>query len=179
MIRARSQLVHIVPLAVALAGCAALSPPAPDWPAGLPPRVYFERVHAADPLNSRLQPREEYLLWVRRFYLGWMLAPVGWNAAAERLLEDLPPPRYRVLAARLALLAQLVASEWAKHERARRIDTKMLRVWAAVARRARASGRLGAALDVVIADVIGVLDGELAPEAIRPLRYRAFIRGDG
>lgn len=179
MIRARPQLLRVVPLAVALAGCAALRPQAPEWPAGLPPRAYFERVHAADPLNARLQPRDEYLLWVRRFYLGWMLAPAGWNATAERLLQDVPPPRYRVLAARLAYLGQLVASEWAKHERARRIDTRMLRVWAAVARRARAAGRLETALDEVIGDVLDLLDGALAPEAIRPARYRGFIRRVG
>jgi hypothetical protein len=100
------------------------------WPDSVPARDYFDVVYAADEDNQAVQSREEYLLWVLRFYEGWELYGRGWKHVTEDVLRDVDDPNeYRELADRLADVGLLIAAEWSKKSERRRIRTPQLSVW--------------------------------------------------
>jgi hypothetical protein len=149
-------------LAALVSGCAGLLRPAEEWSSKIPaevaseipPKGYFVEAYHRDHSNEQLQSQEEYLIWVLRFYRGWGLAPMGWLGFEQEFLQDASPQRHAGLKAELQSLGKLVSSEWAKHERVRRIDSRMLLVWSDVLQEAKRQTKEQKSLQVIAQDVI-------------------------
>jgi hypothetical protein len=158
--------------AALLAGCALLSGREdPAWPAGLPERALFENVYRADPLNARLQTEDEYLGWVRRFYLGSDLYPYGFRDLESLVLGETPARDADRVGLKLRRLGRSIAADWAKHRDADHITTAILALWAGALQTAAPMGRSEALLDQIEADVRALLAGQLDPAAIASGRY--------
>lgn len=153
-----------------LAGCAVPSVEEPDWPRDIPMRAYYIRVYEADPDNQTRQTLEDYLVWVRRFYDGYSVAP-GWRRSEVQLMKGLTEEQVRLLAPRLAYLGHIMSSEWAKHNEGRNIETNMLSLWGRVMLKAKKDEQLDATLDRLTEDVIALIRGELDPKEITSKRY--------
>ncbi len=158
-------------LAVLVAGCATAPPTEEHWPRSIPPRASYEQLHALDAANGEVEPLEEYLRWVTRFYEGWGPFPYGWNAMTESALEAVPEERYALVVAKLDYLGQLISGEWAKSRARTRIPNRALAAWAQAMNEAIERGEVEALLERAIADVESVLAGELDGDKIRPERY--------
>lgn len=159
---------------VILSGCAAVLVDRDEsWPDGVPPRAYYERVWNSDPRLRDLQPREQYLAWVLRFYSGTFLVP-GWTRRQAEIVACLTPDQARLAEPDLELLGQVISSEWSKHDSIRRISSRTLAIWGEVLAEARDGGRLTPALDRIRDDVRGLLQGDLEPSAITHSRYHAL-----
>ena len=154
-------------LLLVLTGCA--SAPAP-WPADLPPRVVFLAAWEADVPNQALQTRDDYLLWVERFYTGYNLAP-GWLDVTRETLALIQEAERPDVAQRLGGLGTRIAAEWAKDNSVRRIATRHAAVWRDALVEAIAQADLLAYLARVEADVTALLGGELDPDAVVFERY--------
>lgn len=144
-----------------------------EWPQGIPPRGYYERLYRSDPANQSLQTELEYLTWVRRFYLGSDIYPFGYQDITEAVLGDTSAKRYSVLERKLRLVGKTISGEWAKHKSVKRVTTRMLSVWAQAIQNSVATGRSEAMVDLVAADVRRLLSGDLSPEAVISGRYGA------
>jgi len=154
-------------LILLLTACASL----PErWPEGAPPRAYFEEVYAADARNRQLEARDDYLLWVSRFYSG--VPPVaGWLDLSEAVLATLTEPERGGVAARLLELGAKISSDWAKSNELRVIDNRVGNVWRAALDEALNQGDIEGFLDRLEADVDALLSGELDAEQVRFERY--------
>jgi len=156
-------------LMAALAACAVRAPE-PDWPAGIPPRALFEAEWRNSPDNRPLQSREEYLLWVTRFYTGYGAVP-GWLSMTAQVLQRIPSVEHDAIEARLLELGGRIGAEWAKDNSVRLLSTRSAGVWRDALLEALARNELNAYLDRLAADVEALLAGELHNDAIRFERY--------
>jgi hypothetical protein len=107
---------------------------------------------------------------VESFYRGSVLVP-GWTRRQVSLVGLLGPDESRLAEPELTRLGQLLSSEWAKDNRIRRISSEELAVWGGVLSEACRRGTAMAALDTIGADVRGLLDGRLDPDAVTRDRY--------
>lgn len=146
----KSAAIAAAALSLAL-GCAAPAVRTADWPAELPPRDLFVRAWHDDAENRALQPLDDYLGWVVRFHAGSVLAP-GWTGATRDLLRGLASEERTALEVRLDALGRLLAAEWAKDNRRRRIDSVRISQWASDLRSARREGLTLETLDRIARD---------------------------
>ena len=163
---------------LAAVGCASVSVEPASWPAGLPPRAYYESTWEAASKDRPAEPFEQYLAWVVRFYRGAGLVP-GWTSLQEKLTAGLEPDEAGLLAPRLSCLAQTISAEWARPNEQRRVSSEMLRTWGRFLQQAKGQGKAIAAADRVLADVTAPPRGELEPAAISADRYRDTIATAG
>ena len=89
----------VFPLLLWLGGCATEIDEL-VWPEMAYPRDYFEAAYEEDDLAQQYQTREDYLLWVTRFYNGFSIAP-GWISLTEQVKERLDEPYRSEVALRL------------------------------------------------------------------------------
>jgi hypothetical protein len=151
-------------------GCGSIPVEPAGWPAGLPPRAYYESAWEASGENREIETFEEYLTWVGRFYKGTPVS-LGWTGVSEKVLADLEPEEARILAPRLACLGQTVSAEWAKDNEYRRVSTEVLRLWVRVLVQAKGHGKALVATDWLLSDTVALIRGELEPAAISADRY--------
>ena len=152
-------------------GCGSIPVEPAAWPAGLPPRAYYESAWETSGENREIETFEEYLTWVGRFYKGTPVS-LGWTGVSEKVLADLDAEEARILAPRLACLGQTVSAEWAKDNAYRRVGTELLRLWVRVLVQAKGAGKALEATDRLLADTVALIRGELEPSSISADRYR-------
>lgn len=128
-------------LSVCLAGCASSSGRAVD--------PHFIEAWNDDSRNREIQTRDEYLMWVNSFYDGTPLVP-GWARRQEELCGSLDPEQAALAALKLEALGRLLAAEWAKDNRVRRVDSNFLVRLAKELADARDSGSLIETLDELL-----------------------------
>jgi len=156
-------------LIVLLAACATRRP-ALVWPDGIPSQSFFRAEWRNPGLHQELQSRDEYLLWVTRFYEGYATAP-GWLDMTEQVLIRLPQAEHEWVTARLYELGGRIGREWAKPNAVRHLNTRSAAVWRDALLEALARDELEAYLDRLAADVDALLSGELDNDLIRFERY--------
>lgn len=171
--RARSTWLLLVGAAVA--GCATLPAADPDWPDHAPAQRQFLQVYELDAVNRAVQPREEYLNWVKQFYDGSDIYPLGWAELEQVFLDEFDPPVQARTAEELQRLGGKLAADWAKHNNLRSITSAMLLIWLQVIQEAIESGLGLAALELIEQDVDALLDGRLPPQAVGVERYAAWL----
>lgn len=155
-----------------LAGCAARLDDI-TWPAGAYPRDYFEAAYLEDEMAQEYQSREDYLLWITRFYNGYSIAP-GWLTLTAEVMERLEgqDPQWREeVNERLYHLGGRIGSEWAKPNEVRMLDTRNAAVWRDALIESISQGDLDDYITRVENDVESLLMGELDKEDIQFERY--------
>jgi hypothetical protein len=160
----------VIGVAVLSGYAAILVDHAEAWPEAVPSRAYYERIWESDPRLQQLQPREQYLAWVLRFYSGSFLVP-GWKQRQAQIATHLSPEQARLAEPDLALLGQLISSEWSKPDPVRRITSKTLALWGTVLTDARDAGLVVPVLEQIRDDVRSLLEGHLEPTAVTAARY--------
>src|SRR5258708_28179754 len=134
------------------------------WPDEVPSRAYYERVWESDSKLQQLQPREQYLAWVLRFYSGSSFVP-GWKQRQAEIAVQLSPEQARLLEPDLELLGQLISSEWSKPDPVRRISSKTLALWGTAITKTSELDQMAPLLEQIRDDVRSLLQGVLCPAA--------------
>ena len=149
-------------LVVMLGAC--MGGPRQEWPTQLPNQQVFEAAFDADQANGAVQTEADYLLWVKRFYLGWALYPNGWEWLTATVLDATPDALERDrLRRQMAGIGQKIGSEWAKDSQHRSINTSHLIVWGNAVRLA-----VKEVSQAMLADKIGADVDALRAQALRP-----------
>ena len=171
--------VLLLCLVTILCGCAQTPITKSDWPDSLPLLSYYEAVYDQDAANQRIQSKHEYLTWVKRFYKGWVLHAQGWHQMTEQLLagidEDIE--RKRVYQS-MTDLGQRISAEWAKDSLNRAIFTPTVATWGNALMESVSRNEVPELLDRVVADVDGLLAGEIESTAIHMGRYYSQGKSD-
>lgn len=143
-----------------------------EWPGGLPPLGYYERVYEQDQDNRSVQTREEYLTWVVRFYKGWKLYQDGWEATTRDILLSIDHESARKrLNRKLARLGKLISAEWAKETDDRLIHSRELSIWGQVLLESINRSEEEKLVDEIGRDVKVLLAGRLDRTEINLERY--------
>lgn len=66
--------------------------------------------------------------WYKKFYEGTFLVK-GWKGRVEEILNAVPSPNKEPIRQSLETLGEKIGREWSKDNRARRIDSAMLKQW--------------------------------------------------
>ena len=155
-----------------LDACSALLPdPQQVWPDGIPPVSYYVGVYEKDPENQALQSLKDYLYWIEGFYEGTVLYPRGWSDLVADQLSQSSGEESADRSRQLYRLGRDISTDWARHNRVRRIDNRHLAVWGAAAGRAIDEDNVDETLQRIAADVKLLLSGELQPDAVTAARY--------
>jgi len=144
---------------------------AADWPQELPPRQIFIEAFHSDVSNQSLQTQAAYLSWIRSFYTGTLIYPTGWLDIQRQLLARSSPEQRQDLQDKLAELGVAIGSEWAKENRNRLIDNRMLALWGSILQLAEAEGKQAESVELIAADVDRLYQGDLGKQAIVESRY--------
>ena len=142
-----------------------------DWPASLPAQDYFVEAYEADAVNQELQSRQEYLQWILSFYDGTVIAPTGWEAMQSMVVQNAAPEQRSALNALLFELGGQIAAEWAKENSSRAIDSRMLSIWGSVLQIVSGPEQLYAAIQLIRADIEGLLNRDMLGDEINDSRY--------
>jgi len=144
-----------------------------DWPAGVPAEDRFAAVYESDARNREIQSAPEYFKWVLSFYQGNGIVG-GWTSQ-QATLAKLMGDEYGTLEPRVTELGRIVAGEWAKDNKVRRIDTDLLVLWGHVLKSGAKERRGRDVVELVTADAQSVIAGTLAKSDVRKDRYVAVM----
>ena len=159
-------------LALVLSACVSGPQAPPPWPEQLPAQAIFESAFRADADNSAVQSEQEYLKWVKRFYLGWALYPNGWEWLTSSVLRETDDHQQRLMIKeQMYSIGQRIGAEWAKDSRHRYINTSHLMVWGDALKLAIKDGSQLSLAGKISADVDALLAAQLRPAKIRMGRY--------
>ncbi len=166
---------RLLPLFTSLFLTACFSLQVEDWPDDIPPSRHFVRAWQADAVNQQVQPMEEYLYWVRSFYIGTVVYPRGWLDIKSELLHLTNRDDQSALAREIDTLGITIGAEWAKLNEGRLIDNRMLALWGSVLQLSLAENKELQAVDVIASDVEQLLAGEIGKEDVVEPRYSAAL----
>ena len=148
------------------------------WPEKLPELEYFETTYKRDKDNQLVQSKADYLGWVVSFYEGTLIAPVGWLDLQSIVIEMAEPEDRLELGKRLTDLGLLISGEWAKENDKRVIDSRLLSLWGSVIQLSNDPKVQAEVVVLIEKDVMGLLNRQLKPEAIRDDRYEEVLGVD-
>lgn len=116
---------------------------------------FFRERYEADAENRARQTWKDYQDWVGTFYEGKRFPPVpGWRSREAEILGRLPEAARGEVRPKLEDVGRLLASEWAKDNRVRKVSTADLQAWGrAFSDAARDPVNLASALSRVEADL--------------------------
>lgn len=155
-----------------LAACVGPQRVRDGWPVEAPPIHYFEQVYADDPENQTQQTLDNYLLWVKNFYVGWGLYRQGWNDLVPSVLESFDDPEMaREVAKQLYSLGREIGGEWGKYREVRRIKSRHLSIWANAVQKAMVEDKVREIIAKIERDVEELLSERLAIGDIQGSRY--------
>ena len=148
-----------------------------DWPANWPPESYFQAIYDLDQANQTAQSYAEYIVWVKRFYSGWVFYPSGWDGMVEQLLATKEDPALQAWFRQGMLeIGAKISSEWAKDDYHRLINSQHLLNWSDAVRRSVAQGQEVWLLAEINQDVAALLNASVTASSIEQKRYFASSR---
>lgn len=154
------------------AGCATQPGQQQVWPEQLPAQSYFEQIYSADLANQAVQTKEDYLKWIKRFYLGWALYPNGWQWLTDSVLKETDDYQLRLsIKQQMASVGERIGAEWAKDSAHRSINTGHLAVWGNAMKLAIKHNSQQQYVKQVSSDVDALLSTTLSPSDINIERY--------
>lgn len=143
-----------------------------QWPNDVPSKNSFLTIYKQDKENLTKQTREEYLLWIQRFYLGWEIYRRGWVKMTNELLDEIDSPKERQkIKQKMNRLGFAISSEWAKKTKHRRIYTRHVSIWGNALLESLNRGEYEQLIDKVQQDVNDLLAHKLEPNLIKASRY--------
>lgn len=159
-------------LMLVASGCAEYPIKTTAWSDAMPADEVFLAHYQQDTRNANLQSLDDYLLWVKRFYLGWELYPDGWNRLTDRLVWKLEDPMLvQAAKEKLQNLGVVIASEWAKNNQTRRITSQHVSVWGNALLNSLHHGETLSILERVEQDVEDLLANRVSPALITENRF--------
>lgn len=161
-----------------LALTACLAPDISDWPDDIPPQRYFNTAYLADMNNQQLQSQKEYLEWVLSFYKGSLAYQLGWLDVEAVVLDSVLTQETKPLARQLSELGYSIGAEWAKHNRIRLIDSRMLALWGSTLQLAENLQQQRQSIEVISKDVEDLLSGRMSNSDIVEARYEELLQLD-
>lgn len=119
--------------------------------------AFFKQAFEADAANQKHQSWKEYHEWVHTFYHGKRFPPVaGWKEREKEILARLHESHHGRVHERLSHVGKVLAAEWSKDNRVRKVSTSDLQAWGARFKdAAKDADALLAALQAVEAEVAG------------------------
>jgi hypothetical protein len=163
----------IISLIFFISGCTSLqNQTKADWPEELPPIEYYIDFYQQDPMNKTYISLDQYLLWIKRLYLGWELYRRGWLELSNNLAETIEDEAHRDIAkAKLELIGKTVSPEWAKHRKFSKIKTRHLIIWGNALYQSSANNEQLVIIDKVLSDAKLLIDRQLIASQIVVNRY--------
>lgn len=161
---------------LALGSC--VSPNISNWPDTIPRQQFFVEAYLADTANQQLQSRTEYLEWTLSFYQGNLAYQSGWLDIESVVLNRAVSGDAGNLTKELSELGADIGVEWAKHNRVRLIDSRMLALWGSALQLAENSEQQKQSIELITADVNGLLNGNLNKSDIVESRYAEMLQLD-
>ena len=146
-----------------------------DWPQELPDVEKFITAYEADIENKQYQDLNVYLYWVVAFYRGNVAYPTGWSDVEGIILEQSEQGIDPEFSAELRELGIAIGSEWAKENRIRKIDNRMLSMWASILQIALTENRHREAVFLVSKDIDDLFANELQSQDIVDARYEELL----
>ena len=142
------------------------------WPRHIPSLEYYQNLYAEDSANSAVQSENDYLRWVKRFYLGWVLYPNGWDWLTDNALSEASSEQDRMLLkVRLAEIGEKVSGEWAKDSAYRTVNSAHLMTWGNVLKLSLKRQEIDRVTAMINSDVDELLGRKLIPSDIDFDRY--------
>ena len=144
-----------------------------DWPADLPARsIFVETFHQQQKNGTNSSKLQNHLSWVKRYYQGSIIYPLGWNRMTEMLLGTLSDESQRSgIESRMKRLGMTIVIEWAQDNKYRAIDSAAVAVWGNGLRTASQLGEQQLFVGKVERDVDALIAGELNKKQITRERY--------
>lgn len=174
----RPHLVIALGMLLTLAGCAGYSRVVDDWPDEIPSADLFVDVYENDLANQEVQSLEDYLVWVKRFYQGWVVYNNGWLKMSRNLSSQMPENQKDAASQRIAEIGLKIAPEWAKAKKDRYIFTDMVAVWGEALLEALDRGEVFQYMDSVEQDLQLLKEGQIQRQDISMQRYFPDIQED-
>lgn len=147
-----------------------------DWPSSIPQRQLFVEAYAADLGNQQRQSQQEYLQWIMSFYQGNLVYQSGWLDIEMIVLAAVDSEARDQLDLRLQDLGAAIASEWAKHNEIRLIDSRMLGLWGSVLQLVTNFEQQKRSIEIISEDVDALLSGSLRDSDIQEPRYERLLQ---
>jgi len=120
------------------------------------------------------QALNNHLIWIKRFYFGWSLAPTGWLKMTERLVTSLAPDiDTQKIEGTLYTLGKEISAEWAQENGVRHINTAHISIWGNALKKSVKLNRQVEILEKIEYDVYALLAGKIHPKVINSERYLA------
>lgn len=146
-----------------------------NWPDDVPDRRIFIAAYQEQTGQAVVDGNialEKHLVWVKRFYQGSLIYPIGWNRMTEMVLESLDKSDdFAGTEQRIAKLGQRICIEWAQDNRIAKIRSSNIAVWGAALRKSVDSNQQKSFIELVEKDVEALIAGELNSRQIRQERY--------
>lgn len=167
------RLSSMLLVAAVVSGCALKD--LEDWPADLPEVELFIASYEADPVNQNYQERSVYLYWVTAFYQGNIAYPTGWSDVEGIILQETGDRSAPEFSRKLENLGISIAAEWAKENPIRKIDNRMLAMWASILQIALTENKHVEAVDLVAEDIADLFSGAISGDALTDARYEMAL----
>lgn len=142
-----------------------------EWPSHIPERAHFEAAYASDINNQSAQSEEEYLKWVKRFYLGWALYPNGWDWLTAKMLKQTSDEKQAYVKKSMYTIGERIGTEWSKDGAHRKINSSHLMTWGNVLRLALKRGLQYDLIVKISSDTKALLAEEIKSSEINFDRY--------
>lgn len=146
-----------------------------NWPATIPQQQLFIRAYEGDLQNQPRQSQQEYLEWILSFYKGSLVYQDGWLDIEAMVLLNAATKDRQALHTGLAQLGLIIATEWAKDNEIRLIDSQMLALWGSILQLATSTEQQVLSINTIEQDVMDLLSGGLQGEDIQESRYAATL----
>ena len=160
-------------IALTLSACANLGLKS-GWPESIPPKSIFVEAYQ-DPNGKPTLGSKELdatLMWIKRFYLGSIFYPIGWNHTTESLLSSLEDrSQVKDISQKMNRLGIKIGVEWAKSNIERKIDSSNVSIWGNALRKAAEQQEQAEFIDKVEKDVDALLKGTLTAAEVSSDRY--------
>ena len=139
----------------------------------MPERFIFVEAYQQQTNTTPSQSElERHLLWIKRFYRGSVLYPLGWNRMTELLLDSLETQAERDEARqRLYTLGLRIAIEWAQDNAVRKINSSNVATWGNALKTSADRNEQLQFIGEVELDVERLISGELLASEISRERY--------
>lgn len=178
MHRHRQPLRSLLLVACCLALSSCISSNIADWPDTIPRQQVFVDAYLADSNNQQLQSRNEYLAWTLSFYQGNLAYQSGWLDVESAVLTAAGEQEADQLSSQLRGLGAAIGMEWAKHNRLRLIDSRMLALWGSILQTAGNFDQQMRSIEAISGDVDALLEGSLLKNDVVNSRYEEILQID-
>jgi len=164
----------VIMFALVLSACQTLDSKN-NWPSDVPDRRIFVTAYQnqiGEVVDDGDIALEKHLVWVKRFYQGSIIYPIGWNRMTEMVLDSLDESHnFPDAEQRIAALGKRICIEWAQDNRIAKIRSSNIAVWGAALRKSVNNNQQKAFIELVEKDVEALIAGELDSKQINQDRY--------